>query len=317
MSSDIICPIFHEPWWLDAVCGESNWNYCNVYQGTELVGRMPYYTKKIWGFKIIVHPVLTPVLGPWVSDSKKKPKLHVIASRNRKIINKLIEQLPKSDYFCCNFSVEITDWMPFYYKKYSQETHYTYRLKNIKNIEQTWNGFDSECRNSIRKAINKGIVALESDDIELFIGLQKKTFLRQEIKFPYNMDIIRKIDAACCKNNSRKIIISYDVDGEPICGVYVVYNSYSAYYLMGGGDPALRGSGAGPLAIWKSINIVKEYTNLYDFEGSMNYNIEKYFMGFGAVQTPLFRVTKNHSKVLSLILWLRSLINDYQHINSR
>ena len=42
-------PIFSKDWWLDAVCGENNWDVALVEKGGQIMASMPYYTKNIKG----------------------------------------------------------------------------------------------------------------------------------------------------------------------------------------------------------------------------------------------------------------------------
>ena len=39
-------PIFSKDWWLDAVCGEDNWDVVLVEKGEEISASMPYYLKR-------------------------------------------------------------------------------------------------------------------------------------------------------------------------------------------------------------------------------------------------------------------------------
>ena len=67
---------------------------------------------------------------------------------------------------------------------------------------------------------------------------------------------------------------------------YVVWGGEVAYYLVGGGDPELRCSGAGSLVMWESILRAREVAPVFDFEGSMLPPVERFFRAFGGRQTP-------------------------------
>lgn len=46
-------PIFSQPWWLDVVCGEENWEVCIIGEGKNILATMPYYLlKDEYGIKI-------------------------------------------------------------------------------------------------------------------------------------------------------------------------------------------------------------------------------------------------------------------------
>lgn len=49
LETETTIPIFSRDWWMDAVCGEDNWDVLLVEKDNEIVASMPYYKKKkIW-----------------------------------------------------------------------------------------------------------------------------------------------------------------------------------------------------------------------------------------------------------------------------
>ncbi len=73
---------------------------------------------------------------------------------------------------------------------------------------------------------------------------------------------------------------------------YVVWDRHAAYYLLGGGDPELRTSGASSLLMWEAILRAREVTDVFDFEGSMLKPVERFFRAFGGHQTPYLYVSR-------------------------
>ena len=136
--------------------------------------------------------------------------------------------------------------------------------------------------------------------VEDFLVLNVQTFDRQGIKLPYAPEFIRKLDHACQVNNSRRIFIAEDEQGKYHAGVYIIWDEQSAYYLMGGGDPELRSSGATSLCMWEAIRFSATVTRSFDFEGSMIAPVERFFRAFGAVQTPYFSIKKTPSRLIRL-----------------
>lgn len=102
-------------------------------------------------------------------------------------------------------------------------------------------------------------------------------------------------------------LVAEGPDGKLHAGAYIVRSGNTAYYLMGGGDPELRNSGATSLVLWEAIRRQPETIKVFDFEGSMIEPIERFFRAFGAVQTPYFHVSRSNSKLFKLINTLRSL----------
>ena len=70
--------------------------------------------------------------------------------------------------------------------------------------------------------------------------------------------------------------------------------------------------GALTLALWAAIQHFRGLCNTFDFEGSMIREVEKYFMSFSAVQTPVLSVSKINSKSLMLAHSARDVLGALQ-----
>jgi hypothetical protein len=291
-------PIFSKGWWLDAVCGEDNWDVVLVEKGGHIVASMPYYNKKKAFFNLITMPKLTQTMGPYIKYPENQ-KYSAKLSCEKKIIKELISQLPGYDYFSQNFHYYFTNWLPFYWQGFEQTTRYTYVLDKLSDLDILWKNMKENIRTDIRKA--KELVRIDSDtNINDFFSLHKKTFARQNMAVPYTQDFVKQLDEICHKNSCRKIFIARDGHGNEHAAVYIIWDNQSAYYLMGGGDHKLRNSGATSLLMWEAIKFAATVTKRFDFEGSMIQPIEKFFSAFGANQTPYLHIQKTNSKLLKI-----------------
>lgn len=292
-------PIFHESWWLDATAKVGNWGEAIVEKGGEVHARLPYQIKKKYGFTILKQPPLTPFLGPWFKDipgSKYSKKL----AREKDLTEALINKLPNYDYFLQNFSSEIINWLPWHWNGFKQTTCYTYRLNDLSNIDTVWDSMESKIRTDIRKAEKHDIKSVETDDVDMFWCVLEKTFLRQGKKVPYSLDFLKKLDLAAKEREVRKILLAQDSKGRVHAGCYMVWNAECVWYLIGGGDPKLRSSGATSLVLWDAIKFAASEGKIFDFEGSMIEPIERFFRGFGAKQVPYSTISKVNSKILKI-----------------
>jgi len=279
--------IFQQPWWLDAVA-PGEWDEVIVRHGGRVVGRLPYVKKRRWGLEYISMPPLTQTLGPWIE--KKEAKLPKILAWQKDIMTELIKGLPHFDYFGQNFHYEITNWLPFYWCGFEESTRYTYVLLDIADHDKVWSGFLENIRREIKKAGRQ--VRVRTDlGLARFLEVNKKTFSRQGIRLPYSPELVQCIDTACGDEN-RRIFFAEDSAGRIHAALYIIWDERSAYYLMGGGDPELRNSGATSLLMWEAIKFSSTVTKRFDFEGSMVESIERFFRAFGGIQMPYFRVSK-------------------------
>lgn len=295
--------IFQKEWWLEAVA-PGQWDSVVVKRGDEVIARLPFFIEKKYGFTALTQPPLTPMLGPWLRVTESKPAKQL--SSQKELIWELLKLLPKHDLFSQNLHPSITNWLPFYWKGFEQTTCYTYILDNLSNLNVIWEGFSEQVRRNIRKAQSK-VTVKTNLDIERFLVLNEKTFLRQGKKLPYSRELVKRIDTACISRNSREIFYAEDGNGRIHAAIYILWDEQSAYYLMGGEDPELRNSEASSLLIWQAIQFASKKTLKFDFEGSMIQPIERFFRNFGAEQVPYLHIT-NASKRLKILQHARSIL---------
>ncbi len=219
----------------------------------------------------------------------------------------LIDQLPPFGSFSQNWSPEMQNWLPFYWRGFRQTTRYTYQLRCLNDEKLLWDGLDQSIRTDIRKASSRFSVSIqETDEVEEFLELNRKVFVRQGKRLPYSVDLVGRLDAACSSRSARRILIARDSDGRAHAGAYLVWGGGRVYYLMGGSDPELRRSGAVSLCVWEAVLRSREVASIFDFEGSMLEPVERFFRGFGAIQTQYFNV----SRVTSPLLQMRQLAKE-------
>jgi hypothetical protein len=301
-------PIFLKDWWLDAVCGNS-WDVCLVTQDDEIRAAMPYYfSKNKLGHLVLSHPMLTPFLGPWLKITKVRETKKL--SEEKKYLNKLIEGLPKFGHFEQNWHYLNINWLPFYWNNFQQTTRYTYRINDISDLSVVWNNLNDNIKREINKAKNRFKLIVRQDlSIDDFLELNEKTFRRQGMEMPYSKFIVNQIDKACKSHRSSRLFIAEDENGKRHAGVYIIWDEQSAYYLLGGGDPELRTSGASSLCMWEAIKFASSVSESFDFEGSMIEPIERFVSSFGATQTPYFAVSKTPSILIAIRRFIDRLQN--------
>ncbi|MGI6436214.1 MAG: GNAT family N-acetyltransferase [Syntrophomonadaceae bacterium] len=296
---DCTIPIFSQDWWMDAVCGEGNWDVLIVEENGKIVASLPYYMRKKYGLNFIQQPDLTFTNGIWI----KYPPGQNTAKRlsyEKKVMNGIIHQIEalKFDHFSQCFSPYITNWLPFYWAGYQQTTRYTQRIEDISDPDRLWKGFlnENNVRNNIRKAEKK--LAIRCDlGLDKLIEIKDMAFARQGLKSSYTYDFVSKVDAACVAHDARKMFFAEDAQGRIHAALYLVWDPDSAYYILGGQDPALRNSGANSLIIWEAIKFASTVTRVFDFEGSPVERIERFFRAFSPVQTPYYEITKMSRKM--------------------
>ncbi|MCD9023658.1 GNAT family N-acetyltransferase [Cohnella silvisoli] len=296
--------LFDQDWWLDITCGgPDNWDVCIVERGNEIVASLPYYKVKKYLFNVIEMPELTLTMGIWMKYPKNL-KNDMKLNYEREIYTELIEKLPQVDYSYQHFNWNITNWSTFFWKGFRQTTRYTYVYENIQDLDQIYANFRDNIRAEIRKA-EKILKVVESDDLETFHRINKKTFDRQNVPMPHNYETLKLLDQACRKRGCRKIYFAVDEQGQIHSVIYMVWDAKCAYYLLGGADSELRKSGSHSFLLWHAIREMSKVTKQFDLHGGMHEPVERFFRALGALQKPYFQVTKIQGKLFKFAYYMK------------
>ncbi|MBU3126097.1 GNAT family N-acetyltransferase [Clostridium tagluense] len=287
--------IFAKSFWLDAVGSKYDILGC-FDKGDRMVAGMPI-TQNESGY--ITMPKLTQTLGIVFTDFSEMKYVKRI-SKEKDIIMDFVDNIPKFKNFDCSFHYNFTNWMPFMWKGYNEQTRYTYVIEGIQNIEVVRGEFADKTKSVITKAVNHNLKVMDNLTLSDMYSMLKKTFDRQNMKVPFDFEWFGRFDAIINKNNARKMFFTVDAQNNLHAALYLVYDKNCAYYLLGGADPEFRSSGAMYLNVFEAIKYSAGFTDKFDFEGSVVPQIESMFRSFGATQKQYFRIIKNNSIILNM-----------------
>lgn len=285
-------PIFQRDWWMDAVSIDGDWDVKLYETGGEIVGALVYYTTKRAYKKVVTLPPLTQKNGIWIRYPQNQKLVTKIAHENR-VIKELLNQLEEEKLYSCNqnFDYRYKNWYEYYWRGYNQTTRYTYVIEDLTDLKKVYDNFDSNLRRNIRNA-EKVVEVRRGLDIGEFYELVKETYKRQDMKVPYSMEVMRKVEENCSSRNCREIFYAIDKEGNIHSAIYIVWDDESAYYIIAGSKPEFGNSQATSLLIWKAIEYSASYVKKFDFEGSMMKNIERFFRSYGGTPKEYFSINK-------------------------
>lgn len=290
-------PIFMCDWYLDAVCGEGAWDAVLVRKGGSVVGVFPYFLKKKFLWRYVAMPPLCRMMGPYLLPEYRTPR------KEMSLLQELVDGLPKGlAAFEQDFNYTAGNWLPFYWRGYTQTTRYSYTLP-LTDLKTLRANLAPDYRNNKLPKAAARVRVRTGDELELFFRIHNRSFQRQGLDAPVPLDLLRRLDKVLAERNARAIFCATDQKtGVAHSVAYLVWDRHTAYYLLAGDDPDLRSSGAGILLAWEAIRYARETLNLktFDFVGSMLKPIERVRRQFGAEPRPYFRVRKEWSRVWKL-----------------
>ena len=290
-------PVFAQPWYLDA-CAESGiWDVVLAEEKGQVVAALPFFYKQKGPFRYVTMPPFVKWLGPYLL-----PEFRGQLPKEHELMQALIAQLPALAAFKQNFYPTVTNWLPFYWRKYQQTTYYTYRLHQLRELTRIETSLSSGIRRDIRLA-RQQVRVIHELSINEFYRVNMLSFQRQELAPPYSLGQFRRLDAALATAGRRQLFFAVDAQDRVHSVACLIWDATTAYFLLAGDDPALRASGAGVLLAWECIRYASEVLKLdcFDFEGSMLPGVERIRVRFGAVQTPYFYVWKHNSRLFELL----------------
>lgn len=284
--------IYSSPWWLDVVT-EGNWDIAALVNNDGIKAAIPYRIKRHKGGCTAILPIpLSLYNGVLLRPCEGKYATQL--SEQIELMSELIDILPNTDYVRLKFHHALQNWQPFFWKGFQQTTTYTYIIRDLSE-ESVWSGMRENIRREIKKA-QRQLTVRDDLGIEVFFDVYVATFERQKMQVPHTLPFLKRLDKACAQRECRQMLFASDAQGNIHAAVYIVWDSHSAYYLIGGGDPELRTSGAHSLLMWEAIRHVSGFVKEFNFAGSMNQAIERFFRGFGAQQVPVIEVFKENNK---------------------
>ena len=304
-------PFFYQPFWLDIV-SENNWKINFIEEQNEIVAIMPIVQNKTKPNNLLM-PILTPFLGPYLNPEFLKGKAATKNSKIHKLLNALLETLPKFDYYEQRWHPSSNMWLPFYWNGFNQTTKYTYIL-DIQDTDIVKSNLKSNIRTDIKKA-QKTLKIRKSKSPEDIIQMMELTFKRQSIPFPYRKEVIKKLINSCCDRRNGAVYQAVDEIGNVHSATFIVWDKHKAYYLLGGSNPKYRSSGSMSFLLWNVILDLKGRVECFDFEGSSIQKVEKFFRAFGGEPTPYFEIIKTQSKAMKAKSLTKKIIKTFSNDN--
>lgn len=182
------------------------------------------------------------------------------------------------------------DTQPFFWHRYKVVPSYTYRLNLQLDVETLHNNMTSERRKSIKKAVKDNLVITKVADYKLVKELVLKTFNRKQQAI--DIQLLDKILFSFANESNSFAFVAFK-ETIPIAATFCVFDHQTAYYLLGGYNDAEKHHGAGPSCMWQSIlHAQAAGLKVFDLEGSMMMEVERYFREFGGDITPYYTINK-------------------------
>ena len=287
-------PVFMQPWWLDVVSDE--WDVAIARKGEEISGIWAYPAENKMGVSLMRNPLLTPYLGPHVFyPSDLKPSK--TDAYEYETVSELIKQLPD----CKVWHLAITPGMKqaglFKQYKLRAEVQQTFLIDLAQSEAELLTNIKDTARRNIKQAQKEEVVLSDYNALDQLYQFQLNTLTGKGREIYYKTADLQKIMDACIAHNAGELLVAKN--GENIQAiVWNVWDDNRSYYFMGGQNPEANGYKAMSLLLWTCIKNSKNRGQQYfDFEGSMDEGVERFFRTFGG-ERELYMVLQKNDALL-------------------
>lgn len=285
-------PIFSQPWWMDAICGD-NWDVWLFNPGgCNLLAAMPYYFEMRGKYRYITKALLTQINGIFFRYNPAAGQIAITELQER-VINEACAFLDSMhlDVYEQQYHHTFNNWQPFFWNRYTNILRYTYVIENTSNADSVFAQFSTKCRSAVRKG--QRLTSVSSDiDVDSFYAAHKKIYDKQGLPVPFSEKLWKKLHSACLAHNAGKMLCAYDPEGNLHSLMFIVWDTQSMYPLLGGYMPEFSSSQSYPALTYHSIQLAGEMGLKYDFEGSMIQRIAHSFREYGGTPMPYYRIRK-------------------------
>lgn len=277
--------LYVQYWYMELVSPE--WQAVIVSDEKGWVAVMPLNMLRKKGFTFSVQPILSQYWGIYYNADDFGGNYEKY-SFIRSLTTEILKVLPRSDYFQYSFAPEWEYALPFYWKNYSLHFRYTYWLELCPQEEVLWKKMDSPLQRQIKKALKSELRVEKSNDTGILISLLSKnvsggkdligTSNKKEV-----LEILKKIAEKLIEKQCGFLYITKDTQQNILSAGLYGYYQKKCIYLAGALEPESANSGAMALMMWTAVReSANQHYSVFDFEGSMIENVERFFRKFGA-----------------------------------
>ncbi len=272
--------VFFSKKWLEVLSHE-NFEVIGIKNlNDELIGA--FYLQKFKRKKIFTQ-ISAPPLCPYnwlilICDSETNFNK---VSFYKKVFNEIVSYLETLNYDIIKvcFPTLFKDLYPFVKSGFETPLKFTYVIDLNLSEDEILKNMSSERRRNINKGLKSDLIVETNGNKKDLLDLVYKTIDRE--KLDLDKTFIEKVIFDFATENNAFFQVAYQ-NGKPCAATFFVYDQHRSYYLLGGYDASFQNEFAGPMCMWNGILKAKSLgVSVFDFEGSMQPKIEKYFRGFG------------------------------------
>lgn len=259
--------IYAYSWFLDVVCDEWEALVEGDYESV-----MPLPLRKSWGINYLIQPVYTQQLGVFSAAQLDEDK-----------ISKFLNCLPKSIKFAriyLNTHNKLTEGK----HRFLQRTNI--ELDLISDYPKIFSHYSTNCKRNVKKANKKSLEVTYHVTPERIVELFKEVKAKKlGDQLTMNYAIGLRLMHECMHRGIGHTVGVTNGYNEVIAGAFFIHHKDRIIFFFSGANMEARETSA----MFKLIDFVIQENSgksiVFDFEGSNDPHLAKFYLGFGGVKT--------------------------------
>jgi hypothetical protein len=277
--------LFHEDWWLDAVCPGA-WAEVEIKTDGVRTGYWRYTEAKRLGFRYSVLPPFTRFLDPVLTALPGTPSHRVL----ERALAPLVEAMPRFEYFQTGLGPGWDDVLVFMRNEYGVRVHQTLVVDGSKGADAAFAGISKRTQTYLRRAKER-LSVVASPDPERFIAFYDANLRRRSEKNVLDFKTFAPLATACQDRGAGQILFAVGADGEPLAATFCVWDDHRTYKLLDTSHPE-GGAQAAALLWWVCMEDACRRGQPFDFDGIVTEGRLKFLSLFGGRAENRFLIDK-------------------------
>ncbi len=287
--------VFAQAWWLDKVCHE--WDVAITRKGERITGAWTYPIDRKAGISIMRSPKMTPYLGPQVffpADMKESNR----DSFEYDTIAELLKLLPDAPVWDLAVQPGIKQAGLLQHYGLTPQVRQTFIVDLGVDEATLLANMKETTRRNIKQAEKECVITNEPACINELFEFHKHTLGRKEKGIAHSLADLQQLLQACIANNAGALWVARQ-NGVIQGACWMVWDQNFCYSIMNGQNPQSESSKAMSLLHWHSMKEAQKMgLRQFDFEGSMDPGVERFFRSFGGTRELYLVLLRNNS-----LLW--------------